>query len=193
MTEGVAATSHAVEVALLERAVGYLLRSLATIGPRDLSRPTPCAAWDVTLLLMHLDDSLSALADAADPGLLDLSAPARRLDGPLDLVGGVRDRTRDVLGGWVSDQESDSAVVAGCAVSIELVLAAGAVEVAVHGWDLATACGQRRAIPEPLAADLLPLVQRLVSDADRPGRFAEPRPVSPWMSAGDRLLALLGR
>ncbi|MGH3624198.1 MAG: hypothetical protein ACRDQ5_20820 [Sciscionella sp.] len=49
---------------------------------------------------------------------------------------------------------------------------AGAVDIVVHGWDLAKGCGQRRPIPSSLAEEMLDLAPLFVTDADRP-------PVSP--------------
>ena len=83
--------------------------------------------------------------------------------------------------------------VGGCPVPSSLVTGAGAIEVAVHGWDVAVACGQQRPLPEQLAEELLDCSLLLVLPADRPVRFAAPVEVSPWSTAGDRLLAFLGR
>jgi uncharacterized protein (TIGR03086 family) len=67
------------------------------------------------------------------------------------------------------------------------------VEIAVHGWDVAQACGRPRPIPPQLAEELLQLAPLLVTDADRPGRFAPPVAVPAGASPGDRLVAFLGR
>jgi hypothetical protein len=67
------------------------------------------------------------------------------------------------------------------------------VEVAVHGWDVARSCGAARRIPPALGEELLPLVELLVDDTDRPHRFAAPVDVRPDATAADRLLAHLGR
>jgi hypothetical protein len=67
------------------------------------------------------------------------------------------------------------------------------VEVAVHGWDVARACGVDRPIPPALAGELLELCPLLVDDADRPGRFGPPADPSRWARPGDRLVAFLGR
>ena len=71
--------------------------------------------------------------------------------------------------------------------------AAGAVEVAVHGWDVARSAGRGRPLPAELAAELLALAPLLVSAADRPARFADPVAVSARATAGERLVAYLGR
>src|SRR2546423_11208778 len=55
-------------IALLERAINYLLGSLRPVTPEALARPTPCAGWDLRALLAHLDDSLGALTEAVEAG-----------------------------------------------------------------------------------------------------------------------------
>jgi len=73
------------------------------------------------------------------------------------------------------------------------VTSAGAIDVAVHGWDVARACGSTQPIPEQLAQDMLEISPLLVTRDDRPERFAAPIPVPPQASASDRLVAYLGR
>ena len=75
----------------------------------------------------------------------------------------------------------------------DLLAAAGALEIAVHGWDVAQACGVDRPLPTGLALELLDVVPLFVGDADRPRRFAEPVDVPVHARPGTRLLAALGR
>jgi len=63
----------------------------------------------------------------------------------------------------------------------------------MHGWDVAHACGHPRPIPQHLAEELLLISPLLVTDADRPARFAAPVAVSPHAGPADRLVAFLGR
>ena len=74
-----------------------------------------------------------------------------------------------------------------------MVAAVGAIEIAVHGWDVARACGEHRPIPPLLAEELLDLAHLFVTPHDRPTRFAPPVPVAPFAPAQDHLLAYLGR
>ncbi|MET7337503.1 hypothetical protein [Nonomuraea sp. NPDC005650] len=74
-----------------------------------------------------------------------------------------------------------------------MVAAAGAIEIAVHGWDVARACGEHHPIPALMAEELLDLAHLFVTRADRPHRFAPPRTLPPHASAEDHLLAYLGR
>ena len=73
------------------------------------------------------------------------------------------------------------------------VAGTGAIELAVHGWDISRACGQHRPIPPTLASDLLTICPLLVTDETRYPQFAAPVAVSPLASASDRLVAFLGR
>lgn len=187
-------------VTLLERAINYTLGSLHVVTPEAMSASTPCQEWDLRALLRHLDDSMAALHEAADVGHVALDSPgdAGALSagggrpGP-EVVGDVRDRARQLLGAWTNGHRSGVVAIAGCPLTASIVAAAGAVEIAVHGWDVSEACGQRREIPASLAAELLELVPMFVSDADRPERFAGPVPASTLASPGDRLIAFLGR
>ena len=59
-------------------------------------------------------------------------------------------------------------------------IAAGrALEVAMHGWDIARACGRPEPIPAPAGARLLQLGPLLVPRRVRAPLFAEPVPSRP--------------
>ena len=78
-------------------------------------------------------------------------------------------------------------------LTTSMVAVAGAIEIAVHGWDIAAACGVRRPVPADLAAALLPIAPLLITPSTRPGLFADPVPVSRLAAPGDKLAAFLGR
>ncbi|TVT32061.1 TIGR03086 family protein [Amycolatopsis rhizosphaerae] len=175
---------------LLERAVTYCLGAVAPVTPELLSRATPCEGWDLGALLTHLHDSLSALAEAAEGGRIaggPVPGPPRG-----DPVRAVRAAARRVLGAW-APAAREAVAVGGLPLPAALLSATGAVEVAVHGWDVARACGRDHPIPEPFAEELLELVSLVLDDADRPGRFGPPLTVRCGADAGERLLAFLGR
>jgi hypothetical protein len=75
----------------------------------------------------------------------------------------------------------------------DIAAGAGALEVAMHGWDIARACGRPEPIPLPLAARLLQLGPLLVPAAGRAPLFAEPVPVPAAAGPSDQLAAFLGR
>ena len=180
-------------VALLERAVNYTLGSLRLVTTQALTRGTPCQGWDLRALLEHMNDSLLALYEAMHLGRVDVAVPEDPADPAADLVAGLRSRACRLIGACTAPHGPDIVTIAGHPLTSCIVTSAGAIEVAVHGWDVAEACGEGRPLPPPLAEELLDLAPLLVTDADRPGRFAPavdvPRPASP----SDRLIAFLGR
>jgi uncharacterized protein (TIGR03086 family) len=179
-------------VALLERAVGYALGSLRLVTPEAMANPTPCREWDLRALLLHLNDSLLALHEAVAERRVALE-PATDGGPAGGLVAALRSEASRTLGAWTNAGSAGPVSIGGRPLTADVVAAAGAVEVAVHGWDVARACGQDRPVPAMLAEELLALVPRVVTDADRPGRFAAPVPVPRPASPGDRLVAFLGR
>ena len=179
---------------LLEGAFGYLERILRDVTVVDLWRPTPCSDWDLDALLAHLDDSLIALTEAAGVGRVTMRRREPYLMPVGDVVARIRVRTAEAALAWLRPGSLvDSALVGACPLTMRAIEATGAVEVAVHGWDVSVACGAATPIPEPLAGGLLASLSCLVTREDRPVRFASALPISPWMPASARLLALLGR
>ena len=181
--------------ALLERAMGYTLGSLQLVTPELMAAPTPCTAWTLRALLLHMNESLQTLHEAVASGHVDLDAdPAADYGDPVaDPVGTLRTRACQMIGAWAEGRGPTRITVADSGLPAGLVAATGAVEVAVHGWDVARSCGTGRPLPPSLAAELLPLVRLVVDDTDRPHRFAAPPDVRPTATASTLLLAHLGR
>jgi uncharacterized protein (TIGR03086 family) len=174
-------------VELLERALAYTRVMLADVGPHNLEAPTPCSGWTLARLLSHMDDALDAFTEAA-AGRVHVE-PVSPTD---DRVEGLRDKACALLGAWtqarpaavdVGDQRLDG----------PLLVATAALEVAVHGWDVAQATGRGTPIPDDLARGLLPIAEQVVGPDDRGSRFAAPRPVSAPTTPSATLMAFLGR
>lgn len=185
-------------VALLERALGYTLGQLHAVTSADLARPTPCREWNLRALLMHMDDSLTALQEALDLAWVEAEASGEAepgygpADSGISLVGRLRGHASRLLGALAG--ASDGLVwVGGLPMPVSIVTSAGALDVAVHGWDVTRACGRAQPIPEGLAAEMLEISPLLITSTDRPALFAAPVPVSSLADASDRLVAYLGR
>lgn len=176
-------------VELLERAVGYALGAVHTVTPALLSRPTPCRDWDLRALLRHLNESVAALHEGASAGCIAVEGDAA--DAMTDPIRTFRERAGMLLGAWPA--AGALIVVDDCPLATDLAACAGAVEIAVHGWDVSQATGQRRPIPPALAIDLLRICPLVVGDAIREPYFAPRIPVSPSAEPSERLLAFLGR
>ena len=197
---------------LLAGAISYMLGVCAPIGPGEMTLPTPCADWDLAMLLGHLCQSMADLETVLRTGQLGLEEPASAGG---DLVEVLRDRAAQLLcAGYCFGGPERFVAVGGLPMPAGLVACTGAVEIAVHGWDVSTAraragrdsagrhsadCkgadgeGDARGTPIPagLAARMLRLSPLLV--AAREGLFAAPVEVPAQASPGDRLVGYLGR
>jgi uncharacterized protein (TIGR03083 family) len=206
---------------LLSAALEYALQAAASAGPGLLTRPTPCRDWDLRMLLRHVAESLAVLQEgltsrriALHPGPEDTAVTA-------DPLTAFRARAARLLatsrehdpGHGADDPERHGHPVNGpinglCRAAAlthgviligghwlprDIAAGAGALEVAVHGWDIALACGRPEPIPVPLAARLLQLSPLLVPTAGRAPLFAEPVPVPAAAGPSDQLAAFLGR
>jgi uncharacterized protein (TIGR03086 family) len=186
---------HTNSAALLEAAIRYALGSVGLVTPRVLSGPTPCAAWDLGQLLEHVSASLAALHEGVVSGWVGLGAVDETPRDPAaGLVTTLRHRADRLLGAssGVSGRGRVIAIADRCLDGATL-RAVGAVEMAVHGWDIARGCGCHRPIPPGLATAILEVVPLVVTDATRYVHFAAPVPVAEQASPSDRLVAALGR
>jgi uncharacterized protein (TIGR03086 family) len=189
-------------IGLLVGAISYMLGVCAPIGPAEMTLPTPCADWDLAMLLGHLCRSMADLETALRTGQLDLEEPASAGGDPVEVL---RDRAAQLLcAGYCFGGPERFVAVGGLPMPAGLVACTGAVEIAVHGWDVSAArarAGRDGAgrgadvrgtpIPAGLAARMLRLSPLLV--AGREGLFAVPVEVPAEASPGDRLVGYLGR
>jgi uncharacterized protein (TIGR03086 family) len=179
---------------LLESAVGYALGGAGLVTQQLLPRPTPCHGWDLRLLLHHVGDSIEVLNEAIAAGHVG-PGPAPGHDGPQrDPVSGLRRRAARLLATCAAARPDERLVAIGeRELTASKVAVAGAIEIAVHGWDISAACGAHRPVPPPLAAVLLPIAPLFITPATRPGLFADPVRLPGPVCASDQLVAFLGR
>jgi uncharacterized protein (TIGR03086 family) len=183
-------TGHTHALELLDRSLGYTRVALSTVGP-DRSGPSPCAGWTLADLLDHMDDSLDAFLEAAGGAVrVPTGVPAARRPGAdLEVL---QTKACHLLGVW-SGRTPAYVVVGDRPASATLIVAAAALEIAVHGWDVAQATGDRRGLPEDLARALLPVAMAVVAPEDRPERFAAPQVPIRDLGPSAALLGFLGR
>ena len=192
-----AATAWLAEGArLLEPSISYALSVALAVTPELLSCPTPCGEWDLRMLLRHACESLAAFGEGIEAGRVGLDPAAE--DGVLaaDPARAFRDRAGQLLDAWTGPgpgHQRQVVEIAGCPLAASVMAAAAALEVAVHGWDISRACGQRRPIPRALATGLLAIAPVLVPRTGRHPLFAEPVTVAATAGPSDRLAAFLGR
>lgn len=199
MTDAEATAVPADALGLLEGAISYALGAVQAVTPPLLPGPTPCTEWDLRTLLHHLNDALDTLGEGIDTGRID---PHPTGDGSGDGEAGpaadpaatFRDRAGRLLGAWrTAGCHGRIVAIAGHRLPASAVAATGAIEIAVHAWDISQACGQARPIPAALATGLLAICPLVVTDATRPRLFGAPVAVSPLASPSDLLVAFLGR
>lgn len=183
--------------ALLVSAISYALGACVRVAPGEMALPTPCADWDLAALLTHLAASVADLEAAIRTGHLDLDPnesdfpDTPGLDGG-DPVEALRDQAANLLFACYAHHGPDRFVlVGGVPLPAGIVACTGAVEIAVHGWDVSAARGRGRPIPPALATQMLGLCPLLVTG--REGLFGAPVQVPSQASPGDRLVAYLGR
>jgi len=197
---------------MLRQAVAYALENVAAITPDLLGRPTPCHGWDLRMLLWHSSESLAALREGFTAGRISpaagpVSEPAR----PVSEAAGLAGPTPAGCGCGAADPVTTYTVsalrlldclanpaprnvrIGGVALPRSTLAAAGALEIAVHGWDVAQACGAGRPVPAMLAVELLTLAPLLVPSAGRAPLFGDPVRAARNASPSERLTAFLGR
>ena len=177
---------------LLESAVSYALAGAAIATPQLLSRPTPCLGWDLETLLDHLADSVGVFHEAIATGSVG-AGPAPGHPGP-DPVARLRGQAVGLLAACAACGPAERRVAIGDReLTASMAATAGAIEIAVHGWDISVACGVSRPVPPGLAAVLLPVAPLLIAPGTRPGMFADPVRLPGPACPGDQLVAFLGR
>jgi len=180
---------------LLESAVSYALAGASLVTAQLLPLPTPCAAWDLATLLDHVSDSMGALHEAITVGGVGARAAHPSYSRPgSDPVALLRGQAARLLDGCAAAGPAERRVaIWGRELTASMVAVTGAIEIAVHGWDIWVAAGAHRPVPPRLAGVLLPIAPLLITPGCRPGLFANPvrlpRPAGP----GDQLVAFLGR
>ena len=175
------------ELDVLRAAHEETLRNVDGLTADDLTRPTPCADWDVRALLVHIvaaTDGPVAMLRSQEPdwGKDQLGD---------DPAAAVRDSLAAATAAWAEPGalELPSRQMPGMRV-VDFAVA----DAVTHGWDLATALGR----PFALADDLVrPVLDRWDGDPAEQGRvfgvFGPRVEVAAQAPALDRLLGLFGR
>ncbi|HWD02408.1 MAG TPA: TIGR03086 family metal-binding protein [Amycolatopsis sp.] len=177
------------------RALEVFDRAVRETGPGDWRRATPCTRWSVRDLVNHLvAEQLWA------PPLLGgatLDDVGDRFDGDVlgdDPVAAWETAAAAARESWVAPGVLQHTVH----VSFGLIPAEEygwqmTLDLAVHGWDLATALGKPNPVSSDLAAHLLDVLRPMVDAWQGIGLFDPPVAVGRGASAAARLVALLGR
>jgi uncharacterized protein (TIGR03086 family) len=171
---------------LLERAICYALGNVQAVTCDHLPARTPCSDWDLGTLLQHVNESLALLCTCVDTDV----RPCAEARNPPDVF---RARAGRLLGAFSRGPCPSIVHAAGYPLAMRMIAATGAIEIAVHGWDVARTTRQNQPIPNGLAHDLLWLCPLIAADAEQHRLFAPPIPLPATAAVSDQLVALLGR
>ncbi|QYG91221.1 TIGR03086 family protein [Iamia sp. SCSIO 61187] len=160
----------------------------------DLTRPTPCAGWDLAVLLTHMVGQHRGFAASVTDGDAPLTAFVPAAFSPATWRASV-----DALVAAFAAAELDATViqpemVPEVPLPVGLLVGAQMLDTVVHTWDVARSLGLDFTPPDDLA-DAVATVLPLIPDDD--GRLAPGAPFGPALTAGvgtwDHILAWLGR
>lgn len=175
-------------------ALAHLAGLVDRVTADDLARPTPCAGWDVHALLDHVVGgnvlyARAAFGEGADWG-------TRSDDHLGDDHRAAYARSREAV-------TAAFAVAGGVGTLIALPFGAlppawaipvHFVDVLVHGWDLAAACGLDRTLDADLAGAALDTITAYPAETwGDPRFFAHRVAPPPGATVTDRLVAAVGR
>ncbi|SES19634.1 TIGR03086 family metal-binding protein [Actinokineospora terrae] len=160
----------------------------------DWSAPTPCADWSTKDLVNHLVSEQLWVPHLVSGETIEQVGD--RYDG--DLLG------EDPVAAWTAASAASRQAWDGVPDDREVHLGSGPapaleyrrqmiLDLAVHGWDLATATGHVALIGDDLASALLAEFTDQVDQWRDAGIFGAPVPVPDTADPPTRLVALLGR
>jgi uncharacterized protein (TIGR03086 family) len=179
--------------ALLGDAIGYAAGAVSSATPELFSHSTPCRAWNLEMLLTHICESLATLHSGMVTGHVALFPEPSKPSLALDPALVFHDRADLLLTARDAVASRRHVVIADRPIPGIALECAGAIEIAVHGWDVSQACGRRTPIPDALAAGLLAVAPLYVPETGRYPLFDSPVKTALHVGLGDQLVAYLGR
>ncbi|GAA5178938.1 hypothetical protein GCM10023322_07310 [Rugosimonospora acidiphila] len=170
-------TGRSPALGLLAWAAGVASASISGAVHADPRSPTPCAEWDLGILVRHVADSAATIRE-----LLEGSPPA----GPPPAgCGAARAELRRLAEAIDSTPPNRP--------DLDLTALTGAYELAVHAWDIDRATGRPDQLPIGLVDTLLVYAPAVLGEIERCGLFAAEVPPLETRTDTDRLLAMFGR
>jgi uncharacterized protein (TIGR03086 family) len=170
-------------------------RIVAGIPPDRWHAATPCTGWDTQALLNHVVSGNLWAAELVAGATIE--SIGDRLGG--DVLGANPARSYAVSAKAAAAAFlRPGALDASCAVSYGPVpgsVYAGHrfIDVFIHGWDLATATGQGRALDARLMQTCRKIIEPQLETFRRADALAAGLPVPPGATPQTRFLAMLGR
>ncbi len=175
----------------IERATAFAGEKVHGVASADLSKPTPCAEFDVRALLNHVIGGLAMLTAAAEGRKGSMprgdqfgADPAAVYEERRAALGtaihgdGVFERSWEMPFGTMP-----GAMMAGIAFMEHLT----------HGWDVAKATGQDTTMPIELVTECMQLVTPMDAMLRAPGVCGPAISIPDDARAQDKFIAFMGR
>ena len=167
------------------------LRS-AVLGVADWSAPTPCHLWDVTQVLQHAAGDQLGFASAItgqDGPDFDPFSPSGKLEAdPKAFLEAALSASAAAFATVETDAAQVPTPLPQGALPAAIASGAGALDAAVHAWDIAVATGRKSPIGPELAKALLAVAKEIVEPLRPFGAYA---PALEEVADGDAVAALL--
>lgn len=175
------------ELACAEAALTVLQKVIHPISQDDMTRPTPCAEFDIAALTDHLMLSITTLGGAAGAEFPDNDS-ADAVDRQVIMA------ARPALDAW-RRRGLDGAVSVGPGeFPAKSAVGILALEFLVHGWDYARAMDHDLQVPDTLAGYVLEKAKSIITPEGREfAGFDQPVEIGSSASAFEQLLAFTGR
>jgi uncharacterized protein (TIGR03086 family) len=173
-------------VELFGRAAVGAVSMVAEVRPAQRHAPTPCAEWDVDMLLTHMAGGTGYLA-----GALGIDAPAASTDAVS--YGAAVERCVEALQ-EPGALEGRCQSPAGFEWSVGEAAAGTAMDQLVHTWDLAVAIGGDRQLDRDVVDTIVAMFLPQMPEIGRQAGIVGPEVAVPASaSPQDRLLGAMGR
>jgi uncharacterized protein (TIGR03086 family) len=177
---------------------------VSAVTADDLSRPTPCAGWNLADLLTHMTVQHRGFAAAArghgaDEAVWQTGTVDEEV--AVDPAGTYAAAAADVIDAFAGADVLESSFVlpelgADASFPGEMAIGFHYIDYVVHGWDVARALGRSYELPAEVLAAAVPLAL-FVPDGDfraiDNAPFGPVIPVADSTGDLDRILAHLGR
>lgn len=183
--------------ALLERALDQTYELLSGVTADQLIQSTPCRSWDVATLMSHVVHALDNFTRQARGESPDWGSSAPEISE--NWAAAFRSGSETLLQAWGEAGDLSGTIESPSGpVPARQPVDQQIAELAMHGWDLATATGQSRELDDDVAETALAFGKRMLQPEFRGSEddgkaFGPEVPVPAGAPIYDRLAGFFGR
>ena len=176
-----------IELNSLARALDAITELMEQPFDSYMDKPTPCPGWDVRALIDHIVDLTVRIGAAAGIVVSDQpdATPQQRIAATV----------RPIIEGWQRRGMSGTIIFRDRPLADRTAINTLALDLILHGWDLATALGRDLSIADPHADYWLHFARTALTETVRAtSGFGPPAPGYEFgVRMLDRLVAFTGR